>query len=132
MLKFENTNNTEQQEKIRDIQTWTDLFRYTIEIAKAETHCGTLAFYKEIVSEWNETDKYGIATFTPFPIQTDQEEFYLNAYFFKAETVFEENKIYCILFMDNNFIGSLHEQRVLKTQDTEKHSLTYGIVIDTL
>lgn len=138
MIKFDDSKQTEQQKKLNDIQSWPDLFRFTIELAKRETHCGTLAYYKSMVQEFNSEKGYGIAMFSPFPITTDQEQYYINVYFFKEQTGIDlvkpdnEKRIYCIMFMDYNFISSLNVGRVTSTKDTELHSLTYAILIDTL
>ena len=132
MMRFDNSNNTTLQNKLKKIQTWQDLFRFSIDIAKSETHCGTLAYYKETVQEYDTTKGYGIASFKPFPLFTDQEEYILNAYFLKEDTEFMKGKVYCIMFMDYNFSNSLKAGKPIKTQDEETHSLTFGVVIETL
>ena len=126
--------NSEYQEKNLNCQTWIDLFRLVIQKTKEQIHCGTLAKFKEIERHFE--DDYGIAVFNPFPLTTDQQNFELKAYYFKKETedIFESDKekIYCIIFMDNNFFASLSSGTITKTSDTDLHSLSYGIVIDTM
>ena len=149
---FDDKQNTIQQNKLRDIQTWTDLFKYTIEVTKQQTHCSTLAYFSHIVQHYDSEKGFGIAAFTPFPLTTDQEQYVLNAYYFKSDTeslfsseepeedkeenedepTIETKTIFCILFMDYNFISSLKTNRVVKTRDEETHSLTYAVVINTL
>lgn len=126
--------NSEYQEKNLNCQTWIDLFKLVIQKTKEQIHCGTLAKFKEIERPFE--DGYGIAVFNPFPLTTDQQSFELKAYYFKKETedIFESDKekIYCIIFMDNNFFASLSSGTITKTSDTDLHSLSYGIVIDTM
>lgn len=128
--------NSEYQEKNLNCQTWIDLFKLVIQKTKEQIHCGTLAKFKEIERHFE--DGYGIAVFNPFPLTTDQQNFDLKAYYFKKETedIFEADKensnIYCIIFMDNNFFASLSSGIITKTSDTDLHSLSYGIVIDTM
>lgn len=126
--------NSEYQEKNLNCQTWIDLFKLVIQKTKEQIHCGTLAKFKEIERPFE--DGYGIAIFNPFPLTTDQQSFELKAYYLKKETedIFESDKekIYCIIFMDNNFFASLSSGTITKTSDTDLHSLSYGIVIDTM
>lgn len=128
--------NSEYQEKNLNCQTWIDLFKIVIQKTKEQIHCGTLAKFKEIERHFE--DGYGIAVFNPFPLTTDQQNFDLKAYYFKKETedIFQADKenanIYCIMFMDNNFFASLSSGIITKTSDTDLHSLSYGIVIDTM
>ena len=128
--------NSEYQEKNINCQTWIDLFKIVIQKTKEQIHCGTLAKFKEIERHFE--DGYGIAVFNPFPLTTDQQNFELKAYYFKKETedIFrkedDDPKIYCIIFMDNNFFASLSSGTITKTSDTDLHSLSYGIVIDTM
>lgn len=126
--------NSEYQEKNLNCQTWIDLFKIVIQKTKEQIHCGTLAKFKEFERHFE--DGYGIAVFNPFPLTTNQQNFDLKAYYFKKETedIFESDKekIYCIIFMDNNFFASLSSGIITKTSDTDLHSLSYGIVIDTM
>lgn len=126
--------NSEYQEKNINCQTWIDLFRLVIQKTKEQIHCGTLAKFKEIERHFE--DGYGIAVFNPFPLTTDQQNFDLKAYYLKKETEdileSDKEKIYCIIFMDNNFFASLSSGIITKTSDTDLHSLSYGIVIDTM
>ena len=128
--------NSEYQEKNLNCQTWIDLFKLVIQKTKEQIHCGTLAKFKEIERRFE--DGYGIAVFNPFPLTTDQQNFELKAYYFKKETedIFdkdvEKSNIYCIIFMDNNFFANLSSGTITKTSDTDLHSLSYGIVIDTM
>ena len=128
--------NSEYQEKNLNCQTWIDLFKLVIQKTKEQIHCGTLAKFKEIERRFE--DGYGIAIFNPFPLTTDQQNFELKAYYFKKETedIFdkdvEKSNIYCIIFMDNNFFANLSSGTITKTSDTDLHSLSYGIVIDTM
>ena len=126
--------NSEYQEKNINYQTGIDLFKLVIQKTKEQIHCGTLAKFKEIERPFE--DGYGIAVFNPFPLTTDQQNFDLKAYYLKKETedIFynDKDKIYCIIFMDNNFFASLSSGIITKTSDTDLHSLSYGIVIDTM
>ena len=126
--------NSEYQEKNINYQTGIDLFKLVIQKTKEQIHCGTLAKFKEIERPFE--DGYGIAVFNPFPLTTDQQNFDLKAYYLKKEKedIFynDKDKIYCIIFMDNNFFASLSSGIITKTSDTDLHSLSYGIVIDTM
>ncbi len=140
-MKLDNPFLNQYQKEVQDIESWSDLFRYTIELAKKETHCGTLAKFKNIETHYDDNKGFGIAKFAPFPLITDQEEFYINAYFFdknsdpenkQEEEQFKENKVYCLMFMDYNFIYCLNNNVIMKTNDTDIHSLTYAIVLKTM
>ena len=74
--------NTTLQEKTVDCQTWEDLFSMTIDITKSETHCATLAWFKEIVEPFSIEKGYGIARFKPIPLTTKQGLYEVIAYFF--------------------------------------------------
>ena len=84
MAKINGTDkfNTTLQEKTVDCQTWEDLFSMTIDIAKSETHCATLAWFKEIVEPFSIEKGYGIARFKPIPLTTKQDVYEVIAYFF--------------------------------------------------
>ena len=148
--------NTQTQEKVVECQTWDDLFNLTIDISKRETHCATLAYFKEVVVPYNANKGYGIATFYPIPMTTDQETYELQAYFFdpynqpnitdmgklpdigvdkqkyydhkKFEADF--SKIYCIIFTDYNFKNALETKMQISTTDKDIHSLSYGVVVN--
>lgn len=123
--------STEFQEKNIEVQSWADLFKLTIKKAQELTHCATLAWYEDIEEEYSEDKGYGIASFKPFPLTTKQNEYTLKAYYFKKETTFEKNIPYCIIFMDYNFVSCLKSGNIVKTNDTDIHSLSYGVVIET-
>lgn len=126
----------EFQEKNIECKTWLDLFKLTIQKTKEQIHCGTLAKYKDIELPWSEDKGYGIAIFTPFPLTTNQQNFEIKAYFLnppeEGKAKFVEGQICCIIFMDNNFVSCLTSGNIMKTNDTDLHSLSYGIVINTL
>lgn len=123
--------NTEFQEKNVKAQSWLDLFKLTIKKAQELTHCATLAWYEDIEEPYSAEKGYGIASFKPFPLTTKQSEYILRAYFFKEETTFKKNVPYCIIFMDYNFVSCLNSGNITKTNDTDIHSLSYGVVIET-
>ena len=133
-MKLDNPFLNQYQKEVQDIESWSDLFRYTIELAKKETHCGTLAKFKNIETGYDRNKGFGIAKFAPFPLITDQEEFYINAYFFdeESQSQFDSKKFYCLMFMDYNFIYCLNNDVIMKTNDTDIHSLTYAIVLKTM
>jgi len=82
MLKYNDKFNTKAQEKVVEVQTWEDLFFLTIDITKTETHCSTLAFFKEIVEPFNIEKGYGIAKFLPIPTTNSEQSYEIIAYFF--------------------------------------------------
>ena len=82
MLKYNDKFNTKAQEKVVEVQTWEDLFFLTIDITKTETHCSTLAFFKEIIEPFNTEKGYGIAKFLPIPTTNSEQSYEIIAYFF--------------------------------------------------
>ena len=130
------------QEKVSEVQSWEDLFRLVMKKTKQDIRCSTLAFFDSIEQEYNEDLGYGIAKMKPFPLLENQDSYVIYAYFFKQNKNGEDfiegrvghsdQKIYAILFMDNNFKSNLKENEPIKTVDTTVHSVNFGIIIDTL
>ena len=135
-----NAHTTSMQEKTIECTNWIDLFRLSINKTMELIHCATLAYYVPDTLEWFGDLHYGTAEFKPIPLTTEQQEYKITAYFLNEPEKdemqnlkqFETDKIYCIIFMDNNFLSCLKSGNIVKTKDTDTHSLSYGIVISTL
>lgn len=131
-MNIMNNYNTKQQEKVIKSQDWEDILKLLTDNICQNIHCATLAFYEGEHEKWSEKG-YGIAKFKPFPLTNSQNEYTIYAYYFNQETEedFAINKIYCILFMDNNFRANLETNYPIKTSDPTIHSLSFGVVLKT-
>jgi hypothetical protein len=122
--------------KVARASSLLDILLIMKEKTMQDLHVASLAFVKEIISQpdANKRNSYGILRVAPFPLNTNQDEYSINAYYFNPEYIFSENDIVLIIFCDLNFISNLNvvDSTQKQTQDTLKHSLKYGIVIPLL
>lgn len=123
--------------KISNASSLTDVLLILKEKTLMDTHVSTLAYVDELTQEKTESNKYGIVKCKPFPLNVEQEEFSIYAYYFKADSTAylkEKNNIVLVLFTDLNFISNLNSinNKPKETSDLIYHSLKYGIIIDTM
>ncbi len=135
-----NDKKLSKEEQVAHCQSWGDLFNLAIDVTKSEIHCATLAYFSGIFQDWDKEKGYGIALFKPIPFTTPQENYEIQAYFFNENSGkehseenpdgFENGKLYCIIFTDYNFKGSIDVKQQNYTSDTDTHSLSFGVVLN--
>lgn len=123
------------EEKISNASSLTDVLLILQEKIKIDIHVATLAYVEEIYSEYTSDSKFGIINCKPFPLKDKQEEYIIQAYYFTEKgNELTKGQIICILFTDLNFINNLKSiQNIPKsTQDTNIHSLKYGVILNLM
>lgn len=122
------------ESRIENATTLQDAIFLLKEKTKMDTHVATLAYVEKIKVEKNATNKFGLVECKPFPLNPNQEEYTIQAYYFKEESEFEKGDIILVLFTDLNFVNNLKsiETSPKETYDLNYHSLKYGIIIDTM
>lgn len=116
--------------KISSASTLLDVLMILKQVTMLDTHVATLAFVAE---KENWKDNYGTIRCNPFPLDTNQPEYTIEAYYFNSESHFNVGDIVVILFMDRNFINNLKvvDKKPRVTKDLGIHSLKYGVIIQT-
>lgn len=97
-----------------------------------DTHVATLAYLEENIEKFN--DKYGIWRCRPFPLETGQEAYSIQSYYFSKDgDDFKPDSIVVILFTDSNFINNLNSINTVPkpTNDTILHSIKYGVIVSS-
>lgn len=119
--------------KISSATTLLDVLMILKDVIALDTHVATLAYVEEVYQEYNAELGYGILRCNPFPLDKEQEEYTIQAYFFKNNN-FNDRKYVVILFMDRNFINNLTvvDGKPKETKDLSTHSLKFGVVMETM
>lgn len=121
--------------EISTASTLQDVLMILKKVTMLDTHVGTLAFVAE-KPRWDSTNNCGIIKCKPFPLDTNQSEYAIEAYYFKESTTdsLSVDDIVVILFTDRNFINNLKvvDKQPRETNDYTTHSLKFGVVIQTL
>ena len=95
-----------------------------------DTHVATLAYLDHNISTFN--GKYGIWSCRPFPLDTNQPEYQIQAYYFSQDgDEFVEDRMVAILFTDRNFINDLYSvsNTPKETRDQNLHSIKFGVIV---
>ena len=118
------------ESEISSATSLLDVLLILKKVTMIDTHVATLAY---VVGEQTWKDSYGTIRCKPFPLDTNQSEYIIEAYYFNSESIINENDIVVILFMDKNFINNLNavDNKPRITQDLGTHLIKYGIVIQT-
>ena len=118
--------------KVSKASSLLDVLNVMKEKTMLDTHVATLAYVQEIVLEaGTEGSIYGCLRVKPFPLNYNQQEYAIQAYYFDKTHKYAVNDIVLIVFCDLNFISSLNaiDYKPKMTNDSLTHSLKYGIVI---
>lgn len=116
--------------KISSATTLLDVLMILKTVTMLDTHVATLAF---ATGDGTWEDGHGILRCKPFPLDANQSEYIIEAYYFKQQSHFQEGDIVVILFMDRNFINNLKvtDKKPRITKDLNTHSLKYGVILET-
>lgn len=118
------------QDKLIEVNSFTDLFKLLKESINKNLHVSTLALYKEQIKEFDESVGYGIIKVAPIPLQEKQSEYTINAYTLN-NNVYNENDILIIIYTDCGFVDNLNENRYLQRKNLlpQYHSQMNAVVI---
>lgn len=119
------------QTEISSATTLLDVLLILKKVTMLDTHVATLAYVTEEEAKWN--GNHGTIKCKPFPLNKEQEEYTIQAYYFNQNSSFNEGDIVVILFMDRNFINNLSavDKKPKQTKDLTTHTYKFGIVIQT-
>lgn len=119
------------ESRVANATTLLDVLLILKEVTMKDTHVGTLAFVSEEGAIWY--GNYGIVKCKPFPLDQNQKEYIIDAYYFSEEEEFEPGKRITILFMDRNFISMLDavSPEPRQTLDPLTHSIKFAIVFNS-
>jgi len=118
------------QTQIGDAKNLLDVLLILKEKTMLDTHVATLAYLKDNVQKFN--GKYGLWSCNPFPLDTNQNEYSIQAYYFhEGGDSFPQEGLVLIVFTDRNFINSLKSATNIpkETQDLTLHSIKFGIIV---
>ena len=116
--------------EISNATTLQDVLLILKKVTMLDTHVATLAYLEENIKPFN--GRYGIWTCRPFPLDTDQEVYQIQAYYFSKEgDSYSKNTMAVIVFMDRNFINSLNSVNYepKQTRDLGLHSIKYAVLM---
>lgn len=119
------------ESRVANATTLLDVLLILKEVTMKDTHVGTLAFVSEEGAIWY--GDYGIVKCKPFPLDQNQKEYIIDAYYFNEEEEFEPGKRITVLFMDRNFISMLDavSPEPRQTLDPLTHSIKFAIVFNS-
>lgn len=119
------------EEKISEASSLLDVLNIVKEKTMLDTHVATLAYVDEIIKQPSSASMYGCLRVKPFPLNNKRKEYAIQAYYFDATHIYEQNDIVLVIFTDINFVSSLNDidYKPKNTNDELTHSMSYGIVI---
>lgn len=118
------------KEKIANAKDLLDVLLILKEKIMQDIHVSSLAYLNENIERFN--GKYGIWRCKPFPLEEDQPEYNIQAYYFSEEgDKFVSGSMVLVVFTDQNFINNLKSAFSIPkpTTDLIRHSLKYGVII---
>lgn len=118
-----------KQTRSSQISNCDDLLSVLIllkQVTMESTKVATLAYVKRIVTPFN--NKYGVLEVAPFPLIDEQLQYKLQVYFF-SDIIYKEGDIILVVFTDRNFISNLSVDEPKKTNDSQLHTIKYGVAI---
>lgn len=121
---------TTLEQQISEAKSLLDVLLILKQKTMLDTHVATLAYLDNNVKTFN--GKYGVWICRPFPLDENQNEYNIHAYYFSSEgDNFVKDKIVLIVFTDRNFINNLESVTNVpkETNDVLLHSLKYGIIV---
>lgn len=123
--------------KVSNAKTLLDVLLILKEKTMQDIHVASLAYLDENIQEFN--GKFGIWRCRPFPLEENQSEYTIQAYYFTengnpSDKGLKSGQIVVILYMDKNFINNLNvtDGNPKPTQDLIYHSLKYGVILNTI
>ena len=122
------------EQQIAEAKSLLDVLLILKQKTMLDTHVATLAYLNEQIQPHD--GKFGIWTASPFPLDSGQSEYRIQAYYFDkaSDNSLKSGDIVVILFMDRNFINNLQSAftEPKPTNDEIIHSLKYGVLIKSL
>ncbi len=118
------------EQEVNQARTLLDVLLILKKKTMLDTHVSTLAYLDHIVEPFN--GKYGVWSCRPFPLDSDQKEYQIPAYYFSADgDAFSKDATVLIVFADRNFINGLKSPFATPTETADQltHSLKYAIIV---
>lgn len=106
-----------------------DLLKLTSDKTSELIKVSTLAKVKSIKTQYSDEKRYGVLNVTPFPLNNNESEYSIIAYYF-SNIEFKENDIVLIVFTDLYFAENLNNLDVITTSPkTTRHTTSNAVVI---
>ena len=106
-----------------------DLLKLTSDKTSELIKVSTLAKVKSIKTQYSEGRRYGVLNVAPFPLNKNESEYDIIAYYF-SNIDFKENDIVLIVFTDLYFADNLNNlDAIVPTSKTIRHTSSNAVAI---